>query len=196
MYAIDFEKAGIYEVTARVATATAGGVIELSIDGHVRCSIPVSSQWSEGWQDWYTSSPLEAAFDQGTQEVKLTFKGGEGYLFNLNWFDLSFKRTLPASVPQITEDLSGHMFTYPLMGRSGIGISYELVEPALVSIRIINLTGQISRVLMDHKPQSPGSYKLTWDGNTEEGIRAPEGIYLLVFEAGTRREVQKVLYIR
>ncbi len=102
-YEIILEEPGIYDVTVRVATAMSGGEIEFSVDNTLLATIPVSASLSDGWQDWYTTAPLEAAFEKENMELKLTFKGGEGFLFNVNWFDLEFNRTLPTGVEKIKE---------------------------------------------------------------------------------------------
>ncbi len=83
-YDINIEEAGIYDFTARVATAASGGRIELSTDGKILATVSVSGASSDGWQDWYTALPIEAEFTQGKHELKLTYKGGGGYLFNIN----------------------------------------------------------------------------------------------------------------
>jgi hypothetical protein len=193
-YQVEIDRTGMYEVIARVATGTEGGEIELSVDDEILCSIPVSGALSDGWQDWYTTSPLELPLEGGKSEIKLTFKGGEGYLFNLNWFDLSFNRSLLVSKPEIAEDPSMDLRCYQLPGRSGIGIKYGLDTPSDVHISIVNLSGVSIRTFAATPNQGPGFYDLSWDGKDDAGSRVKAGIYFVVFRSKNRKEVEKVLY--
>jgi hypothetical protein len=81
---------GARTFVARVASAGAGGNVEVHIDSATgtmlgSCSAPVTGDW----QKWATETcPLSAA--SGTHDVYLVFTagtdGGGGYLFNLEWF--------------------------------------------------------------------------------------------------------------
>jgi hypothetical protein len=81
--------AGAKSFTARVASAAAGGTIELrlgSASGTVvgRCTVAGTG----GWQTWTSvSCPVTGA--TGTQDLVLRFTGGSGYLFNVNWWQFA-----------------------------------------------------------------------------------------------------------
>ncbi|MGW4155415.1 family 43 glycosylhydrolase [Micromonospora chersina] len=78
--------AGASSFTARVASATSGGTIELRLDGTAgpvvgRCAVPGTG----GWQTWAnTSCAVTGA--AGTHDLYLRFTGGSGNLFNVNWW--------------------------------------------------------------------------------------------------------------
>ena len=78
--------AGAASFSARVASATSGGTIELHLDsvGGPRvgtCNVPGTG----GWQTWATvSCPVTGA--AGTHSLFLKFTGGTGFLFNVNWW--------------------------------------------------------------------------------------------------------------
>jgi beta-xylosidase len=80
---------GAASFTARVASATGGGTVELRLgspSGTVvgRCSVPNTG----GWQAWTTvSCPVSGV--TGTQDLYLRFTGGSGYLFNMNWWQFT-----------------------------------------------------------------------------------------------------------
>ncbi|WP_103352211.1 glycoside hydrolase family 43 protein [Amycolatopsis sp. CA-128772] len=81
--------AGAKSFTARVASAAAGGTIELhlgSATGTVvgRCTVPATA----GWQTW-TSVSCPVSGTTGTQDLVLRFTGGSGYLFNVNWWQFA-----------------------------------------------------------------------------------------------------------
>jgi len=194
-YKIEIDDPGIYDVIARVATASSGGEIELSIEDQILGSVPVSNEFSNGWQDWYTTLPVEVKLEQGLHELKLTFYGGDGYLFNLNWFDLIYNRAIPVSAIQGFDDPSKELLCYPLAGGGGFGIKYYLEKQSVVSISLINLDGRLTRSLLTAQAQPAGNYDLTWNGNNDNGRMVPAGIYLLVFSANERREVRKVVHL-
>jgi hypothetical protein len=81
--------AGAKSFTARVASATGGGAIELRLDGPNgplagRCTVSGTG----GWQNWSNvSCPVTGA--TGTRDLYLKFTGGGGYLFNVNWWQFT-----------------------------------------------------------------------------------------------------------
>ncbi|MER5261997.1 family 43 glycosylhydrolase [Actinosynnema sp. NPDC002837] len=81
--------AGASSFTARVASATSGGTIEVrlgSAAGTVvgRCTVPNTG----GWQAWRSvTCPVSGA--SGNQDVYLRYTGGSGFLFNVDWWQFS-----------------------------------------------------------------------------------------------------------
>jgi flagellar hook assembly protein FlgD len=41
-----------------------------------------------------------------------------------------------------------------------------------------------------------GSYSVTWDGTNENGSHAPFGTYVVLFKAGNKEEVRKIMLIK
>jgi hypothetical protein len=83
--------AGIKAMAFRVASATEGGRIEArlgAIDGPLLAEVDVPG--TGGWQEW-TDVVVEiedtAGRHRGTHDLFLIFRGGGGYLFNVNWID-------------------------------------------------------------------------------------------------------------
>ena len=82
---VDF-KSGARKFEARVASGSGGGSIELhidSIDGQKvgTCNITGSG----GWQSWTTKS-CEVTDAKGVHDLYFKFTGGNGSLFNFNWW--------------------------------------------------------------------------------------------------------------
>lgn len=72
--------------SARVASGTEGGSIEVvidSLDGNVVGELSIGN--TGGWESWRT---LKTGLDSisGTKDIYLKFKGTEGELLNLDWF--------------------------------------------------------------------------------------------------------------
>ncbi|MEQ4724861.1 family 43 glycosylhydrolase [Nonomuraea sp. B19D2] len=80
---------GATSFTARVASATSGGRIELRLDGANgtlagTCTVPVTG----GWQTWTTvTCPVNGT--TGTRDLYFKYTGGSGNLFNVNWWQFT-----------------------------------------------------------------------------------------------------------
>ena len=73
-------------------------------------------------------------------------------------------------------------------------ISYDLPEPALVTLEMYNLLGQKVRLLAaDWMPSGP--HRLVWDGRDDAGSALPSGIYFckaVIKYAGTAEPVRQI----
>ncbi|MFG3708753.1 family 43 glycosylhydrolase [Micromonospora sp. NPDC047670] len=78
--------AGAASFTARVASATSGGRIEVRLDsasGPLVGTCTVGG--TGGWQTW-TNTTCGVSGATGTHDLHLRFAGGSGNLFNVNWW--------------------------------------------------------------------------------------------------------------
>ncbi|MEU8819704.1 glycoside hydrolase family 43 protein [Actinoplanes sp. NPDC048796] len=80
---------GARSFTARTASATSGGRVELRLDSPTgalagTCTAPGTG----GWQTW-TSVTCPVSGATGTHDLYLRFTGGTGYLLNLNWWQFT-----------------------------------------------------------------------------------------------------------
>ncbi|MCO8273895.1 glycoside hydrolase family 43 protein [Actinoplanes sp. TRM 88003] len=80
---------GARTFTARVASATSGGRVEVRLGSPTgtvagTCTAPATG----GWQTWTTVS-CGVSGVSGTQDLYLRFAGGSGYLFNLDWWQFT-----------------------------------------------------------------------------------------------------------
>jgi hypothetical protein len=81
--------AGATSFTARVASGTSGGQVELHLDSPTgtlvgTCTVPGTG----GWQSWVSvSCPVSGA--SGTHDLYLRFAGGTGFLLNVNWWQFT-----------------------------------------------------------------------------------------------------------
>ncbi|MBA3698193.1 MAG: carbohydrate-binding protein [Planctomycetes bacterium] len=83
-YTVNIPSSGTYAASLRVASGTAGGSVQFSIDGVVLGSA-LSVAGTGGWQTWRTVVSDGLPLTAGTRVLRLTFIGGTGGLFNLNW---------------------------------------------------------------------------------------------------------------
>ncbi len=85
---LDFETAAL-SFDARVASNAGGGNIELRLDSLTgdligTCDVPGTG----GWQTWQTMS-CNITETTGVHDLYLVFKGGGGFLFNINWWQFN-----------------------------------------------------------------------------------------------------------
>lgn len=81
---------GAESINFRIASNGSNGTIEVHLDspdGKLIGSMDVSS--TGGWQKWATQKcKIEKTTD--VHDVYFVFKGGDGYLYNLNWFSINY----------------------------------------------------------------------------------------------------------
>ncbi|MBR3631341.1 MAG: carbohydrate-binding protein, partial [Oscillospiraceae bacterium] len=90
---------GAESINFRIGSAGAPGTIEVHLgspDGALIGSMDVRD--TGGWQTW-TTQKCKIDKTIGVQDVYFVFKGGEGFLFNLNWFSINY--------PYENDDLMG-----------------------------------------------------------------------------------------
>lgn len=95
-YDVDFGN-GANGFQARVASLNSGGSIEVRLDSPTgtlvgTCIVTTTSSW----QNWVTKTTTVTGAS-GVHDVYLVFKGGSGYLFNVNWF--TFTDSTPPVAP-------------------------------------------------------------------------------------------------
>ncbi|MFG1890458.1 glycoside hydrolase family 43 protein [Micromonospora sp. NPDC049051] len=87
---------GATSFTARVASNTGGGRIELRLDGTNGPIVGTCTVGGTGgWQNW-TSTTCAVGGATGTRDLYLRFTGGSGYLFNVNWWQFGGGGAVPS----------------------------------------------------------------------------------------------------
>ncbi len=84
---------------------------------------------------------------------------------------------------------------YPNPFNASTEIHYQLPEAGKVEIVLYNLLGQKIRVLVNQR-QEAGKYRLTWNGDSEQGRMLPSGIYFLRMRAGKFVADRKLLLLK
>lgn len=154
-----------------------------------------------------------AAWEQaaGTDEEIIVDITTAGYYCLAVWkavtTDLSDDGTYQLSYANLASDVEA---TNALPRRSGLAppspnpshprislttLAYDLAVPALVELAVYNPAGARVRTLVSQQ-QSPGRYRLPWDGRDQQGREVAGGVYLVRFIAGEVRDVRKITLIR
>ncbi|MFD6568729.1 family 43 glycosylhydrolase [Micromonospora profundi] len=99
--------AGATSFSARVASATSGGRIEVRLDSANGPTVGTCTVGGTGgWQAW-TTSTCAVSGATGTHDLYLRFAGGTGNLFNINWWQ--FNAGTAAATYRITNRNSGQV---------------------------------------------------------------------------------------
>ena len=102
---IDFKGGEAKSADFRVSSNGNGGTIEIRVGGLDGTKIgEVEVPVTGGWQTWKTVT-TDISNMTGIHDVYLVFKGGESYLFNVNWWKLNFPEGLEDVI--IKGDLNG-----------------------------------------------------------------------------------------
>jgi hypothetical protein len=84
---------------------------------------------------------------------------------------------------------------YPNPFNPSTTIRYDLPESQKVKITIYSLLGQ-EVVELVNAVQSPGSYRVSWNGKDRQGIDVPSGVYPIRLMAGNSQIVKKAMLVR
>nr|MDA3822673.1 cellulase family glycosylhydrolase [Bacteroidales bacterium] len=191
-YSINIEEDGYYDLIARVSSAGSGGSIEITIKDTLFATIPVDSSLSDGWQDWYTTLPIETKFTEGNHKLKFTFKGGDGYLFNFNWFDLTFNRAFEQDT---TNSSVASLTAYPNPFISSTNIVYILEEDSLVKLEVFNSSGATVKTLISSDLMKSGKYNIEWNGTDSQENNLNKGIYFVRLQLNETIKIGKILLL-
>ena len=74
-------------------------------------------------------------------------------------------------------------------------ISFEMAEPALVSLEIFNARGQKLRTLLNGH-YGAGSHSILWDGCDENGCSVPSGLYFYKMISGKHSSSRKMVLMK
>ncbi|WP_086929439.1 cellulase family glycosylhydrolase [Agarilytica rhodophyticola] len=88
-----------YKFNFRVSSAGAGGKIAIVADDIklAEATVPFTGDWQV-----FTNVDVSAHLNSGKQTLRLVFSGPDGFLFNLNWLDISQIGNSPTNTPTPT----------------------------------------------------------------------------------------------
>jgi hypothetical protein len=79
--------------------------------------------------------------------------------------------------------------------RDKVAISYQLSSRQQVKLAVYDITGRLTKTLVNGN-QTPGIYKLQWDGRDEKGQEAANGVYFYSLQAGDRTLTKKLVLVK
>ncbi|MEI5907703.1 beta-1,3-glucanase family protein [Bacillus spongiae] len=152
---LDFGTEGAKGIEARIATESAGGVMEVRLDSPNGLLVgTIDIQHTGGWQSWVTESSAISTVT-GVHDVYFVFKGTAEGIGNLNWFEFTTdsvtsptepteptEPTVPGEVPSFPT--GNGVMTFQL--QNGTGGQYSDDEIYWAILGYDKATGQLAHV--------------------------------------------------
>ena len=79
--------------------------------------------------------------------------------------------------------------------RQSLATNIELENPAIVSIKIYDVTGRLIKTLAD-RPMTQGEHQIDWDRKDAQGNAVSAGTYVLQFNVRGEIETRKLSIVR
>ncbi len=188
-YSVSVPSPGTYDMTARVASQSAGGTFHLEFNGSDQTGV-VAVPVTGGWQTWTTVS-FSATLTAGSQIMRFAVDGGE---FNVNSFEVA---GVPTAVPPgNTPDAVSILRASPNPFSPRTTISYELDAPATVDLSIFDARGRRVQTLVGGQWLAAGEHQVTWDGRDAKGRAVAGGVYFSRLDTDTRSATLRIVLLK
>jgi hypothetical protein len=139
----------------------------------------------------WTTLALDVHEDRG-ESVAIDEPGARYYRLNLTMTDGS--RTTFGPVASGVASPGSDLTAWPNPSAGPVRLDFMTARTGWVQIKVMDVTGRVVRHLVD-ATRLPGAHQLSWDGRTDEGARAPAGIYFVRMVAPDRVVVRNVALI-
>ena len=183
---VDFGS-GAKSFDARVASGGSGGKIELRLDSQTgtpagTCAVPSTG----GWQKWETKA-CDVSGATGTHDLFLKFTGGNGLLFNFNWW-----KFYPAGTGTMKENKIERGNKINIVIEAGKARTLRLdfsrsISQGKVTIHLFDLTGRLVTTLFTGRLSS-SHQMLRLD---RAGVR--RGIYLIKVSLNGKTALREII---
>jgi hypothetical protein len=87
------------------------------------------------------------------------------------------------------------LYTYPNPFNPHTTLEFEIQDPAHVSMKIYNISGQLVDVLMDTYQQA-GIHLVNWNGLNRNGQQVPSGVYFVQLNAGNENRTERIVLMK
>ena len=182
VYQIHVPHTGLYQFHFRVASATAGGMVEVFLNQASLLEFEVGN--TKGWQEWKTLHH-EARLVAGDHELSLHFSGEKGFLINMNWFEMELISNAVGEEPANQSNL----IDLELLPQDNFWILHlKEQDGQFSSIEIKSLEGQIVFTQSLSKDIPNPTIFLPKD-------KLPKGIYWLSLKGETLEVSRKLLIL-
>ncbi|HVP07449.1 MAG TPA: T9SS type A sorting domain-containing protein [Candidatus Acidoferrum sp.] len=148
-----------------------------------------SYSWTYDLLPWFASV--------GTSFLAFAGSDPAGNSFVTNRFQLDGRRMIssrPACEPLVPDEFDLRQ-NFPNPFNPNTVISFNLREQATVHLAVINIEGQLVKVLLD-EAMAPGEHSAQWDGRNAYNQPVGSGVYLYRLQAGDKSITRKMLLVK
>lgn len=130
---VDFKNGDASSIDFRIGSNGAAASLEVRVDDPDGMKIgELEIKGTGGWQTWQTQT-CNISKVTGVHDLYFVFKGGSGYLYNVNWWRLNYPRTGSNGIIKgdINEDGIVDTFDFVLLRRSvleGYGVNFDAAD--------------------------------------------------------------------
>ncbi len=98
-------------------------------------------------------------------------------------------------IPAIARPLHLHQ-NYPNPFNPATTIAFELATPATVTLRILDASGRLVRILIRDETMGAGFQKTTWNGADDSNRMVAAGVYFCQLKAGGFRDIGRMTLLK
>ena len=183
-----FNLEGIRAMTFRVASAGAGGTIQLRLDAPDGPLVAETAniEPTGGWQNWIDVPLSLPTPPEGTHELFVVFRGGAGGLMNLNFMEFIGKGAAISEAPEVTAAADPATGTAPLT----VNFDGEATDPdgqpgdALTYLWDFGVSGTTTDTSTELDPtytyERPGTYTATFTATDATGQKTSDSVEVRV----------------
>ncbi len=117
-------------------------------------------------------------------KVKILWNNGDGTFSYLNPLIINEKDT--------DKDIDFQVNPNPFFYRTQI--AFRINEPALISLKIMDIYGEEKSFLVKNQKLMEGKYSYYWNGNDFSGKKNPPGIYIVILEINSNQYSVKIIH--
>jgi len=149
-------------------------------------------------EDW-GNRPAHISIDGSTLTMDKQFKTSKSDSAMLIWINQTFESPVSISVSDtlISNDQTGFIMlqqNYPNPFFENTTLSYILHEPAFVTLKIYNISGQCVSTLLEGM-KNPGTHTLKWAPFNETSSGLAGGLYICHIQANDYTDSRKILMV-
>lgn len=110
------------------------------------------------------------------------------------WIDQIDVRTQVGAEQDLPVDFALQQ-SHPNPFNASTTIRYRVGQAGPVALAVFDLAGQSIRILIDHF-QTPGEYKVPWDGRNDAGQQVASGVYVYRLQAGPQSLQRQLVHLK
>ena len=186
-FTVHVQTTGLFDVVLRIASAQAGGQLQLLIDDHPISQV-ITVPTTGGWYNWDTITINNIPLQAGNQVLTLKFiKGG----FNIN--QLEFVKVTNINNQGNLPVKFNLGQNYPNPFNQSTFIPFYVNQKSTINLDIFTVAGQ--RVFSQSINESGSGY-FYWQGQNEYHLPLSSGIYFYRVSVKNQTKIKKMVLLR
>ncbi|MFC1492430.1 T9SS type A sorting domain-containing protein [candidate division KSB1 bacterium] len=149
----------------------------------------MDTEWSQEGSNTIGNVIVEMVISRETDGEVVVATHGNGI------YSRDFTTGIEENDRRVTPDGFELMQNYPNPFNPSTTISFKLLSPSDVSLKIYNISGQLVKTLISKK-MSSGQHVIKWNGKNDLGMKVGSGLYIYSLKAGTFSSTRKMVILK